>query len=361
MTPQTLAARPDRPRRLEALDLLRFMAAVSVVLYHYLFRGWQNNEFFSVRFDRGGEDFRYGYLGVELFFVISGFVIPLSCDGRSPREFVQSRITRLYPAYVLAVLLTWGVTSLFGSRTLHFSIVEMLVKLTMFQQFLGVRNVDGVYWTLTRELLFYVFIYLCLWRGWARRIEVPLAIWTLWSFAAPLLRLGKVAIVLTNADYSGYFIAGSTLFLLYRRGRSAFRLALLGGALALMHLQAAWKADRLIEATGHAHPWWLLVLINSAMVAGVAVLVFKEFRLWGGAVSAEIGAMTYPLYLLHAHLGYVALSRASDATKWFVATGTFAAVLLLSWFIVRYWERPLQRRIRALFARSADRPPVLAT
>src|SRR5207248_4555425 len=97
---------PSRSRhRLEPLDLLRFFAAVSVVLYHYFFRGWQHREFFAVSFSGFGDEFRFGYLGVELFFVVSGLVILMRCEGRLPRDFIQSRITRLYPDYVLEVLL----------------------------------------------------------------------------------------------------------------------------------------------------------------------------------------------------------------------------------------------------------------
>ena len=45
---------------------------------------------------------KYGYLGVNLFLLISGFVILVSSDGKSPRQFVISRIVRLYPTYWVA-------------------------------------------------------------------------------------------------------------------------------------------------------------------------------------------------------------------------------------------------------------------
>lgn len=66
----------ERPNRFELLDILRICAALSVVFYHYYFRGWQDDEFVSTSFRDIGPYFRYGYFGVELFFIISGFVIP---------------------------------------------------------------------------------------------------------------------------------------------------------------------------------------------------------------------------------------------------------------------------------------------
>ena len=64
--------------RIYQIDLFRFIAAVCVVLYHYLFRGWAADNMSDLSFNKIGHFFKYGYLGVNLFFIISGFVIILS-------------------------------------------------------------------------------------------------------------------------------------------------------------------------------------------------------------------------------------------------------------------------------------------
>ena len=84
--------------RFYELDLLRFFAAMAVVLYHYLFRG-QQGDYIPVRFTNLEDYAQYGYLGVNLFFMISGFVISLSAESRTARQFVISRVVRLYPAF----------------------------------------------------------------------------------------------------------------------------------------------------------------------------------------------------------------------------------------------------------------------
>ncbi|MGW3092852.1 acyltransferase family protein [Streptomyces sp. NPDC001102] len=109
------ALRRERPR-LYAVDGIRLVAALMVAVHHYAG---------SRRVDQPGNAvwgrpvsevmptvFRlatYGWIGVEVFFVISGFVICMSCWGRGPREFFVSRVIRLYPAYWFAIVFTTAV------------------------------------------------------------------------------------------------------------------------------------------------------------------------------------------------------------------------------------------------------------
>ncbi|HEX8659294.1 MAG TPA: acyltransferase family protein, partial [Hymenobacter sp.] len=86
------------PIRLYEIDLLRFLAALSVVIYHFTFFGKRNAQYNPLYFDELGEVTRYGYLGVHLFFMISGYVVLLSAQGKTIRQFFLSRISRLYPA-----------------------------------------------------------------------------------------------------------------------------------------------------------------------------------------------------------------------------------------------------------------------
>jgi len=117
--PDSLA--PSQPRasektravaheRVYELDLLRFMAAFSVVMFHYSFRGAAGkpgNTFTTFNYAPLAGAARYGYLGVNLFFLISGFVILMSANGSSPRRFFISRFVRLYPAYWVCCSITF--------------------------------------------------------------------------------------------------------------------------------------------------------------------------------------------------------------------------------------------------------------
>src|SRR3954466_2589137 len=94
--------------RLAALDGLRLLAAFAVLSFHYTgirtpFWGAPAH----VVFPSLNQVTRYGYLGVELFFIISGFVILMTAYGRSIESFSASRVARLFPAYWTAILLTF--------------------------------------------------------------------------------------------------------------------------------------------------------------------------------------------------------------------------------------------------------------
>lgn len=103
------AAGGRRPRLL-VLDGLRLGAALMVVAYHLVgdkIGVWQPSA--ASHFGLLHSVSQYGFLGVQLFFIISGFVICMSAWGRSVGDFFVSRVVRLYPAYWFAVLVTAAV------------------------------------------------------------------------------------------------------------------------------------------------------------------------------------------------------------------------------------------------------------
>ena len=77
-------------KKLYQIDLFRFFAALNVVLFHYTFRGHKADNMSILRIPLLGEYFKYGYLGVYLFFIISGFVIILSIEHNNLLDFIKS-------------------------------------------------------------------------------------------------------------------------------------------------------------------------------------------------------------------------------------------------------------------------------
>ncbi|MGH3310540.1 MAG: acyltransferase family protein, partial [Streptomyces sp.] len=146
--------------RLRELDGLRLLAALMVCLFHYAGRGgtvgtaWGSTPLDI--FPHLSKVALYGHLGVEIFFAISGFVICMSCWGRSLGEFFRSRVVRLYPAYWAALFLVAGVGALAPQFDQPSSIPDFLVNLTMLQQPAGSPRILGVCWTLWAEARFYL-------------------------------------------------------------------------------------------------------------------------------------------------------------------------------------------------------------
>lgn len=160
--------------RILEIDALRGIAALAVVLYHYTTRyqlSFQHKEPMSVNFS-------YGSYGVELFFIISGFAIYMTLTNtKSLKEFAIKRIIRLYPAYIIAVILTFTLTHLYQLPDRTVSLTSGIINLTMIGGFLGVPYVDGVYWSLQVELIFYILIGILMLIGLLNKIEYASITW----------------------------------------------------------------------------------------------------------------------------------------------------------------------------------------
>jgi len=137
------------------LDVLRFFAALSVVFYHMTYR---LNE--SALFTWLQPFTKFGYLGVDVFFIISGFVILWSAVGRSVPDYLISRVARLYPSFWVAILVTSATMLVIRPERLQ-PLWAIAANFTMLPGYIvGNHYVDGVYWTLAVELKFYFLILL---------------------------------------------------------------------------------------------------------------------------------------------------------------------------------------------------------
>lgn len=144
---------PVAKTRLHFLDAVRGVSAFAVLIQHGAAQYWPAFSRFSA------ERFDLGRLGITLFFLTSGFLIPATIErGNSLRRFWQSRFFRLYPLYWLSLALVL-VLSTVQPHALNYadhSVGNALVNVTMFQEFVGVPHAIQLYYTLTIELAFYV-------------------------------------------------------------------------------------------------------------------------------------------------------------------------------------------------------------
>ncbi|CAM5542747.1 Acyltransferase OS=Streptomyces alboniger OX=132473 GN=CP975_21835 PE=4 SV=1 [Streptomyces alboniger] len=192
----------------------------------------------------------YGWIGVEIFFVISGFVICMSCWGRTPRQFFVSRVIRLYPAYWFAVLFTTGVLVAVPGVWERLRMREVLLNLTMLQSGSGVANVDGVYWTLWSELRFYLLFLAVVATGLvSRKVVVFCCVWGAAAMLAPVSGLPLLELV-ANPEGAWYFIAGLALY------HAPFR----PGPVAVGNPRMAWLMGQLelgqrIDEVEHVSGW----------------------------------------------------------------------------------------------------------
>jgi peptidoglycan/LPS O-acetylase OafA/YrhL len=143
--------------RLDYLDSIRGLAALLVVVHHTFEAFLIQNEGAYPMLHHLFETINLGRLGVVVFFITSGFVIPWSLKTETPhalKNFAIKRFFRLYPAYWLSIIVASIVGLGFGVNVE--SLGQILMNFTMIHKFLGVESVIGAYWTLHIELIFYV-------------------------------------------------------------------------------------------------------------------------------------------------------------------------------------------------------------
>jgi peptidoglycan/LPS O-acetylase OafA/YrhL len=351
---------PERVgRRLYAIDGIRLLAALMVAVHHYAGTDRVNQPGNAI-WDRPVSDvmptvFRfatYGWIGVEIFFVISGFVICMSCWGRTARQFFVSRVIRLYPAYWFAVLFTTGVLVAVPGVWERLRPREVLLNFTMLQSGSGVPNVDGVYWTLWSELRFYLLFLAVVATGLTyRKVVVFCCVWGAAAMLAPVSKFPLLELV-ANPDGAWYFIAGLALYLMHRFGQDL----LLWGILAMAWLMGQLELGQRIDEVEHVSGWRGSVLIFTVfLLAMVAIALGATDRVrWRWLVTA--GALTYPLYLLHYAAGTAVINRLRDTMDARLLVGlVIAGFLVLSWLVHRFVERPvagmLKRGLDTSFAR----------
>ncbi|MEH0576415.1 acyltransferase [Streptomyces sp. B21-108] len=347
--PGTPGRRRERPR-LYAVDGIRLLAALMVALHHYAGTRRANMPD-NLIWDRPVSDIMptvfhvaaYGWIGVEIFFVISGFVICMSCWGRTPRQFFVSRVIRLYPAYWFAVLFTTAVPAALPGVWEQLRARDVLLNLTMLQSGSGVRNVDGVYWTLWSELRFYLLFLAVVWRGLTyRRVVVFCCVWGAAAMPAPVADFPLLDL-LAAPESAWYFIAGLALYLMHRFGQDL----LLWGILGMAWLMAQKELGDRIDEVEHVSGWRGAVLVFTVfLLVMVAVALGWTDRVrWRWLVTA--GSLTYPLYLMHYAAGTALISRLRDEmdARLLVAV-VLAGFLLLSWAAHRFVERPVAGAVK---------------
>lgn len=339
-------ARPGKSRLTE-LDALRGIAALLVVGFHYLYA-------YPTRIDPSVPVFgpaEYGENGVELFFMISGFVIYLTVEKiPGTARFVFGRFSRLYPAYWVAVSLTFLLVTLVPLPDQHVTPAQAAVNLTMFEgPFLHVPYLDGVYWTLTIELSFYALIALlllirrpqwalgALWLGAGVYLAGRLA----WSHYPTSRLLGWGFNQLTLLWFANLFAAGIILYLLVvERRRSPF-----------LYAQLAFVP--IIDALAHGITSGLIIAVAVATMAG-ALFLRPTFLTWRPLLF--FGAISYSLYLVHQNMGYVVIRRLDGigVNHWVSVAAAFGLAVAVATALHRFVERPAQAVMHRWYARRSS-------
>jgi peptidoglycan/LPS O-acetylase OafA/YrhL len=326
--------------RLEIVEGLRGLAALAVAWFHFTNA---NTTFPSVPWLRASGT--YGWLGVESFFVISGFIIPyamfMSGYRRSNwRTFMAKRLLRLEPSYLVAIAVTLALWWL-SSHSPGFarpapSATAVLLHVAYLPTLFGYPWLDTSYWTLGIEFQYYLLMAAAF--SWlahpARRVRLAcFGIACALSFALPS--------ELLVFRYLALFALGAATF---------------------------WKHARLVSRTEYYACLVVSTLAVAAMfgaaVAAVGattalLIAFGHDLRW--RPMAWLGTVSYSLYLLHGPMGERVVNLGaryarSPLSQLLVMFGALAVSIGAAVVVYRLVERPALRLSATLRYRPADGP-----
>ena len=366
----TAATAPAPKQHLLGLDVLRFAAAVMVLFFHFCYLPTASPNSFIANVTRQSLAFpemsafsHFGWIGVQVFFVISGFVIAFSGEKATPFGFFSSRVVRLGPGAWICAPLTLLVTVALGFG----SAKEMFGGLRHSMAFLPWGPwIDGSYWTLGIEVAFYATVLgiICLGRfSLVRPLAMVLGtvsalFWLALAVVDPASGLGlKLAVAresrlvaLLLVHHGVFFALGVFLWLTLVKGQARANLIWIALLLVAGCTQIVAENAR---ANAQLH------VDNSALAPCATWLAAMAFMVWSvranglwhrlpGAARGAIrtaGMMTFPLYLVHQVAGGAIMAALflGGWNRWAALAATVALALAASWLIANHLEPAMQR------------------
>lgn len=372
MTEPTAPTSRDGAGRIAVLDGYRGLAVVLVVIYHYLAR-WtlptDPDNHLAAAQPLGSLPLvhEFGWIGVSLFFVVSGFVILMTLErSASLPDFAIRRFARLWPPLLAGATITTVVVVLFGpaewrTSPLEFVLSLMFVPPALAGELLGLGEmhwVDGAYWTLFAEVRFYALAGL-IWLLAPRRMADALIVYSLVGRIAATVvgddgRAMDIVNVLFMPDQAPFFLFGVMIYSLGRpdvRQSTMWRLA----AAAVLLLASSGNPVQAVFAV-------VIMTLALGVVRGAPVLdlVFARGPL------CFLGRISYSIYLLHQLAGVSLLIWLTAGLGWSFggALVLVAGLLVLaSWIMHQMVEEPgkrlVIRNLRPLAIRVADQLSIL--
>jgi peptidoglycan/LPS O-acetylase OafA/YrhL len=355
-----------KPTRVNEIDLLRFLAALSVVFYHYTFRGHAADGLSVMPYPLLAPAAKYGYLGVELFFMISGFVVLMTAAASARlRDFCISRIVRLYPAFWACCTITFAATVAFGGPQ-AVTLDQYLVNMTMLSGLSKMQPIDGAYWSLLVEIRFYALVAVVLAVGRIHQAQRFVVLWLLACIALEVLAMLPVEWIpslalhylryLLIVNYAAYFVAGAVCYLIWSRGASMVRFAVLIASWCLAIYQSG---PSLREFEKYYKTGLSSGMVISILTAFYVVMLVVSLRRTGAFARYRwplAGAISYPLYLLHQNMGYIVFNHLYPAISPHVLLwGTVVFAVVAAYAVHTFVERRLASRMKIALTATLNR------
>jgi peptidoglycan/LPS O-acetylase OafA/YrhL len=307
-----------------SIEVIRFVAATAVVFAHIPY-------------------INIGYFGVDLFFIISGFVMMLSTETNK-RKFFLKRLFRILPTYyfftVGVFLVALFYPSLLNTTTADFS---HLIKSLLFIPF--DKNGTGHYpllflgWTLNYEMYFYLIFALSLILSFKNRSLIATGILTLFFILCknykelPLAAYGDLIVF--------EFVIGMIIYEAIIKRNKFNVLFLIFGILIATFVNKDGISNRLI-----------IYGLPLALLCSIAIIIFKDKKF--SKIFLTLGGASYSLYLTHPYIIQFFLKITNLFSLGYIETAIISVVSIVAANIVaiivyKYLEIPIQNYLRKKF------------
>jgi peptidoglycan/LPS O-acetylase OafA/YrhL len=379
------------PRKtLGALTGARFLAAFWVVLYHYVF-SFQETPETTTQWQKSAGDNPFllvlgqGHLAVDFFFLLSGFILAYNYAADDTtvrggnRSFWVARIARIYPVYLLGLLLGFGPYILAGHSLFGVGTAAFAHFLLIHAWFPSTLDWNLASWSLSVEAFFYLLFPLllpflarlsstALWRA-------VLATWAAFALLLTLLWLSepRYSVLWWWSSAVRYnplvslpeFIVGMALGLLFLRGDLAWTrlrnwsdrqfdwaIGVVGAlfvAFLLVTALQGYNAGAIDSMAVLALPFFTALIALLAFGRGsVAHALARPRMLWLGEISYGIYIIHGPIWLLLS--GFVIVTLHTQPSNFALFLAFLTLTVAVAGLSFTYLERPARRYIRARWA-----------
>ncbi len=343
-----------------------------VLLYHYYSRYCIEG---YIKYDHIDKTiFHYGYLGVQFFFVISGFVITLTLDKSNGfLDFIKRRWIRLWPAMALCSFATFSVMVIFDNHDLFLK-SQKISNLIFSNSFLSpdfmneltgwkFAYIDGAYWSLWVEINFYIIVALLFYMN-KRRLNRN------FGFLAVFLMICHYVLISATGKNLLEPIIGKTIYDFMRRWVIVFNISeyilwfFLG--MQLLQLYKYKRTKNLIIFT--------LVFLVQTLLLGLKwqtilfcfisyfiflIFIYKPMLLafLGRPLISRLGVASYAVYLIHENVGVLTIVKLSDyfgQYNWIIGIIMIVISFIFGLLSFQYFEAPVSKKLKSFLLKTKN-------
>ena len=364
----------ENKRRIDILDSFRFLAILFVMLFHYYSR-WcppiEEKNYYP--YLNSYNYFKFGYLGVEFFFILSGFMIFYSLSGaRNIRSFWIKKMIRLFPPLFMCSIITFIFFRLYDFEDIigvSHSFKNLLVSLTFVSPYIvnhlfdiHVNYINGSYWFLWPEIQFYFIASLIFYikpKHFIRNYSIfsfilSLTNYLLMRITANIYTTNRLNIHISDyylnqykfwnenfnfLKFNMFFLIGIFLFILYENRNKISTKIFLG----IIILIESWLESYLWSST---EKWIILAII-------VFMLVFiysPAYLQWIAFLPiTSVGISSYSLYLIHEHIGVLIINKYANSLGQYNYLFPVLLIILfmyLCYLCYKYVEKPITNYLK---------------